>query len=256
MALLNDDLSLWEIGFRWQGMDPGRVWLRVPLPVRDNFRTLIDAILRLHLSCLTLSLERRTSESKAPPEFFIRYHLDDVEACIAGVRFSRKLLRWARIERWDMYLWCLRQGVPLPEFWFPPGWKLAYEWPEDGATATVDAELQPMGDAIASGSGNTGVSTFQPATSMDSTAPVLERDKKLRDNQKSRMACEIVAASLWKREPKTTIAAMVQHEAIQQLCGGAHYDESTVREWIKVVAPDAVRQRRGRPRQENPPEGK
>src|SRR5450755_1375303 len=130
MALLNEQLSLWEISFRWAGLDADRLWLRVPLNVRDNVRTLVDAILRMHLSCMTLSIEKWTPESDAPPEFFIRHHLDDVYACIAGKAIPRKLLRFALVDRWDMYLWCGRQGVPLPEFWFPPGWKLAYEWPE------------------------------------------------------------------------------------------------------------------------------
>lgn len=44
---------------------------------------------------------------------------------------QRKLLKWAQIEREALQEWCERQGVPLPEFWFPPGWKLKYEWPMD-----------------------------------------------------------------------------------------------------------------------------
>ncbi len=35
MPLLNDDLSVWEIGFRWAGYDPDRWWWRIPLPVPD-----------------------------------------------------------------------------------------------------------------------------------------------------------------------------------------------------------------------------
>ncbi len=45
---------------------------------------------------------------------------------------------------------------------------------------------------------------------------------------------------------------MVKHEAIQRYCDGQRFDAETVYDWIKVVAPDAVRKRRGRPRKKTP----
>ena len=54
MALLNNELSVWEIGFRWAGKDPDWPWIRIPLQLRDNFRTLIDAILNNHLERVTI----------------------------------------------------------------------------------------------------------------------------------------------------------------------------------------------------------
>ena len=63
MALLHHDLSLWEIAFRWTGRDPDSLWLRIPLPVRDNFRTLMDAVLNGHLDYYTLSLKKWNPEN-------------------------------------------------------------------------------------------------------------------------------------------------------------------------------------------------
>jgi hypothetical protein len=143
MGLLNNELSLWEIAFRIENRDPDKIWQRIPLPVRDNFRLMLDAIINGHLPCLMLSLEKWTTESNAPPEDFIRYHLDDVYQCIAGVRYNRKLLRHAVIERWAMQQWCERQGIPLPEFWFPPGWKTRYEWDEPEAYESPAAGVSP-----------------------------------------------------------------------------------------------------------------
>ena len=131
MAVLNEHLSVWEIGFRWAGRDPDRLWLWLPLAARDNFRNLMVAILQAELLCISISLEKPTNNPDLPPEFSIYRYLDDVEACIAGHRFNRKLLRLAIIDRYGFMTWCERRGIPLPEFWFPPGWKLDYELPED-----------------------------------------------------------------------------------------------------------------------------
>lgn len=141
MPLLNDELSLWEIAFRWAGHDPDKLRVRIPLPVRDNFRTLMDAILNGHLFCTTLALEKWGPNSGSPPEFFIRHHIEETYACIFGERYDRKLLKWARIERWSMQQWCERRGIPLPEFWFPPGWKFEYERPDENSD---DESLVPQ----------------------------------------------------------------------------------------------------------------
>jgi hypothetical protein len=263
MPLLNEHLTVWEISLRWAGLDPSRQWFRLPLPARDNARMLTDAILRLHLHCLTLSVEKWSSESGTPPEFFVRHHLTDIEGCIAGRRFPRRLLQWALIDRWDMYLWCQRQGAPLPEFWFPAGWHLSYRWPEEpqrydlsGVPAELAAAGEPRFERMSS---IAGITHFEKVDSMERDhppqgEPAPSGDETLRTNQRARIACQVVATSLWKNEPEATIASMVKHPAIQQLCSGSHYDDETIREWIKVVAPDAVRQKRGRPPKKNPPE--
>jgi hypothetical protein len=221
---------------------------------------LIDAVWRVHLQCISLSVEKWSPDSEASPEFFIRHHLSDVEDCVNGRRFSRKLLRWALIDRFDMHEWCHRQGIPLPDFWFPPGWHLTYQWPEDVQSDDSSGVLAQDAERKELGIGGAGDKVRLDETGGSSARAIASErlalgDDKLRANQRARIACQVVAAGLWKREPQATIASMVKHQAIRELCGGAHYDDETVRDWIKVEAPDAVRNKRGRPPKKNPPGG-
>ncbi|WP_428416817.1 hypothetical protein [Methylibium sp.] len=228
--------------------------------MRDNFRVLMDAILNSHLDCISLSIEKWRPESETPPEFFIRHHLDDVYACIGGQRYSRKLLKWAVVERWAMKQWCERQGVPLPDFWFPLGWKDEFEFPDEGYVdeGARRSSTEPISEVDADQPIDSAPSPAREAKHdvepEPPTANLKERDEQWRANQRARVACQQVAAALWKKCPETTIAAMVRHDVIQQLCGGQNYDSETVREWIKVVAPAEVRNKRGRPKKQNPPE--
>ena len=235
MALLNDDLSLWEIGFRWTGRDPDRFWLRIPLAVRDNFRTLMDAILRGHLDCLTLALEKwnpAKHDAELKP-LFIRHHLDVVEDCIGGKTFDRRLLKWARIERWAMQQWCERQGVAPPEFWFPAGWKLEYEWPSDDPAE----EEQAGTNAGAAGSGES----------------VEERKRRIDKRHRMQMACQQIAWAVWSKEPNLTIKEVANRCEVQELGGGSEYEIETVQEWISALDPRDPRKKRGRKRKDNPP---
>lgn len=255
MALLNDSLSVWEIGFRWAGLAPRIDWLPIPLGARDNLRLMMGAIQQMHLACVTLSTEKWLPDSESPPEFFVRHHLKSIEDCIGGRRYSRKFLKFALIDRWDFFLWCRRQGIPLPEFWFPPGWKLAYAWPEE--PQIYDINGVPVLDETRA----ILVEPYFERTGNEPAVQTLRRvdgeasgEVNLRHNQRARMACQFVAEILWKKSPDMTIAAVVKHEAIQMYCDGKRYDAETVRDWVKVVAPEAVRQKRGRPRKETPPD--
>lgn len=229
MPLLNDNLRLWEIGFRWAGYDPDSFYSRyyLPLTVRDNFRILMDAILNGHLDCETLELGKWRPEFDFPPEYFIRHHIDFVYACIEGRRFDRKLLNWATIDRWAIQQWCERQGAPLPEFWFPPGWKVEYEWSNDDDESEASAGTLPIVEAV--------------------------EEKKLRIDNRHRieMACKQVASYIWTQEPTLTIKELAWREEIQKLAGGSEYEPETVESWIGAVDPRDPAIKRGRKRKNN-----
>lgn len=233
MALLGAELSLWEIAFRWAGHDPDRFWLRPPLMVRDNFRTLMDAILQGHLDCETLSLDKYFGDDRTEASLHIRYWMDEVYACIWGKKFDRQLLKHAAIDRQAFMEWCERRGVPLPEFWFPTGWNIEYKWP--GEEMGVDSErLIPNSD------------TSLHVESADSTG--------LKPAQRARIASQQIASVMWKDEPTRTIASVSKDDLLLKYGGGDHYEEETVRSWVKAVAPLAVSQKRGRPPKKNPAE--
>ena len=237
MALLNSDLTVWEVGYRWAGIEPRAYPLSIPLAVRDNFRNLLGAILGGELVCVNLSLEKRQADDELSPEFFIRTHLDKINECINWGRVPRRLLKWAILDRFDFMTWCERRAIALPEFWFPPGWKLDYEWAEREARATESPE---MGEG-------------QPAAEVREGELPEGNEARLRENQRARIACQQIAKALWRKNPGLTIAALVEHEAVQEHGGGGYYAPEVVRRWISQIAPEEVKRRRGRPRKNPTP---
>jgi len=230
MPLINDELTVWEIAHRWAGCTPG--WWRVPIPiaVRDYARVLMFGVLNSELECQTLLMEKWRPDNPLTPEFFIRHHLNEIEECIEGRRYSRRLLRWARISRIAFADWCERRSIPLPAFWFPDGWRIDYSWPSDDEDELSDEEEGlPLRGHVRS----------EPA---------------LRANQRARIACQQIATFIWRKNPDMTIAAMVEHESVQTLGTGDHYSPEVVRRWLSEVAPVHVKEKRGRPRKNNPTE--
>jgi hypothetical protein len=268
VPLIVDDLSVWDISFRWAGLEPDRLWLRIPSSVKDNMRMLMDAILKGELDCETITLEKRNFE---PDEkLFSVYHwMDDFYDCIHGNYYNRKMLRWAQVGRFDFMLWCERMKAPLPEFWFPPGWNLEYDLPEGhlppgyfymrkdwtaedwkawhAEQAGMNTEKKDDASQPSSSESEPAQSSETPIPSAD-TSPMEAAAEKMRPNQEARIACQQIAKVIWEDEPDRTIASVVIDNLIQKYGGGRKYVDETVREWVKVVAPTHVRNRRGAPR--------
>lgn len=229
MALLSDELSVWEIAFRWEGVDPGLPWWRwcIPLLVRDRLRTLIHEIHHGHLDCSTMAIRKwRSEDGDELKKFFIRHWLTEVEECSYGRRFDREMLKWAHIDRGAMQEWCERHGVPLPEFWFPPGWKLEYEWPDE------DDESDSAGQAA--------------------SHPTDEKKRLIDDDHRAKMACQQIALYLWSKESTpSSIKAMAQRPEVLELGGGTGYEFETVADWLGQVDPRDPSKKRGRKRKNN-----
>jgi hypothetical protein len=253
MPLLNDDLSLWEISYRWSGYDPDSIRIGHPLSVKDNFRLMMEAILQGHLHCTTLSLEKRKSDSNAPPEFFIRHHIDDVYLCISGQQYNRKLLRHAHIERWAMRQWCQGQGIPLPEFWFPPGWNTYYEWQDPNADEHPK-EAVPI-DTNGGITSHTALDPdFPPAKrpvdpAPPTTAPMSENEaegrRKLDQRQRRKIACQEVAIRVWFKNPEADVKVIANSPEVQDLAGGSESDFDVLLRWLGEVDPRDPGKRRG-----------
>ncbi|SDH96940.1 hypothetical protein [Nitrosomonas sp. Nm132] len=262
MPLIADELTIWDISFRWAGYDPSRLWFRLPLTVKDYARLLMHAILHGEIVCVNLTLAKRPPESKADPRFYIRTYVGDVYDCIFGKRFNRKLLRWATLDRMDFHEWCERRGIPLPEFWFPSGWKLDFEMPELGARALCATHLEPEDEGgfslrydypeiVEEGDNKNkekNAKETDDSLSLAITSKDSENNRKLRANQKAKIACQQIAGKIWVDDLHRTIPSIVEDELIQKYGGGKHYDSETVYEWIREIAPPEVKNRRGRPR--------
>jgi len=249
VPIISESLSLWDIGFRWADLDPDRPCLRLPLQVKDNFKVLMEAILAGEVLCETLTLAKFPPGSKADPNYYIRTHIDEVYACIWGRKYNRKLLKWAVIERGSFREWCEIRSIPFPEFWFPLGWAYSFEMPEGGTLATSASHQEPDTE------GGFSISYRRPFSVSDDSevnqAPLLEDNTSLKQNQMSRIACQQVAKEIWANDISRTIPSIVHDELIQKYAGGRHYQDDTVKGWIKEVAPQEVKSRRGRPRKNN-----
>ncbi|MDV6344781.1 hypothetical protein [Nitrosomonas sp. Is37] len=263
MPLIANELTIWDISFRWAGYDPSRLWFRLPLTVKDYASLLMHAILHGEIICENLTLAKRPYDSKADPRFYIRTYIDDVYDCIHGKRFSRELLKWAVLNRMDFHEWCERRGIPLPEFWFPSGWKLDFEMPEFGTLALRAIHVEPEEEGSVRieyhriGLAENELEELQneaniasqvdSALSQNSTNS-LEKERVLRINQRIKVACQQIASVIWKDDTDRTIPSIVEDGLIQKYGGAEHYEDETVYEWIKEVAPPEVKNRRGRPR--------
>ncbi|MRR08128.1 MAG: hypothetical protein FDZ72_06655 [Betaproteobacteria bacterium] len=199
----------------------------------------MNAILSAELSCDTITLEKRRFEPDER-EFSVYFWIDDLYACIGGHLKSRKLLRHAVIGRYDLKLWCERMNIPLPEFWFPPGWNLEYDLPEDDIHPGhyyyrkdwTSEQWEEWRNARSEDDGD------------DEEAAAIER---LRPNQRAKIACQMIARTLWKENPDRTIASVIEDPLILNYGGGKSYP-SVLRGWVKSEAPEHVRNRRGRPK--------
>lgn len=250
MPLVVDQLLLWTIGFKWAGLDPDRPWLRIPTPVRDNFSTLLEAILQEHLDCLTLASEKYAGDDPAIAKYYIRYWIDDVYAGVHGQRYNRKLLKHVVIERGAFQDWCERRSIPLPEFWFPPGWT-EYRWPEQ--------DFDPIPSESVAGAPEPGPKVILSTESSELTSPSPTEvehssSSELRPVQLAKIVCKQIATVIWKEDPAKTIADMSKDERILKFGGGQYYSEEVVKRWVKEVAPAEVSARKGRPRKKNPTE--
>lgn len=260
MSLIAEELTLWELAFRWSEVDPPRLinWRPLPLSVRDHFRNIMRAILHGELECITLSLEKWHPESDSPPDVHIRHHLDDVESCIGGQGYSRRLLMHAILSRDDFGEWCERRGIPKPSFWFPEGWKpfpsefvaelqerrarfqhLGKLWIGAQDDARRDALSREMDEAQQDYEAfkSQGSTTTPSDLKKDSARPV----------QQVKIACQQISRVLWKEDPSITAPDMVRRDEIRRLGGGGSFTEEVVRDWLGDVAPDTVSRKPGRP---------
>lgn len=254
MALIADELSIWTIGHRWGNVDPDKFGFRLPMSVKDNLRLLMDAVLKGEIYCETLILEKRPSDSKADPKYYIRSHLDDVYACIWGHYYKKSLLKWASISRGDFKEWCERRSIPLPEFWFPLGWKEDFEWPEYGTRAFWARHVEPDqegGFSVRFEVPEEGDSKSLKylTTRGGSEDESIQADDSLRPNQLSRVIVQRIATKIWEEdtEKEINISQMAKHPIIQKYSGAAHYELDTIKKWIREVAPQELRGKRGRP---------
>jgi hypothetical protein len=63
------------------------------------------------------------------------------------------------------------------------------------------------------------------------------KQRKLRPEQKDRIACRAMAEILWRENPEITISEMIFRDEIAKACHIHYKDDKTIRNWIKDLAP-------------------
>lgn len=82
------------------------------------------------------------------------------------------------------------------------------------------------------------------ATKVEGLSGVSPKPRKLRPNQRHKIACRGEAEKLWKEDESITIADMIQRDELNVACEGKVYGENAMRDWIKDLCPDRSRGRR------------
>jgi hypothetical protein len=122
MPLLDDNLSIWKISFRWAGLNPDAIKYRFYIPhvVKDNMRFILSEVIGNGLFCRPL--QQKTLFARATPKD--EENLTKISHIISDWKYDRRLLKNYSIYRSEFSHWCNRSGIPFPEFWFPTGWTI------------------------------------------------------------------------------------------------------------------------------------
>ncbi len=224
MPLLNDRLTIWEIGIRWAGRNPELPSLRIPMEIKDSLRMIVRAIADGDLYCGTLT----TQVDPNWPKSSIRHNAQVIEACIEGERYDRTFLRQHSILRWEFAQWCDKAGIPFPEFWFPPGWTTD----EPGYPASLRKSAEP-----------------KPLTSADTTVPAAAPlpEKTPRTNDAIWLAVETAAKAIWAESGPIPSAEVARRIRGMKVFGAARFTVEVIRKHIAKLAPLEIRGKPGRP---------
>ncbi len=118
MTLLVENISMWEIGFRWHGHSPDwPKWKKIPLEVKDSFKNMTEGMLRKRLIPMNLIMEKPGKNPKQPREFYFYTYIDDIHLINQGIKYERSLLKRIQFERVDFIDWCINENISPPSFW-------------------------------------------------------------------------------------------------------------------------------------------
>src|SRR5450830_860713 len=104
MPLLDDNLTIWKISFRWAGLDPDSLKYRfyIPIAVKDNIRLVLNAVLTNILFCPSLKPDVLLAHATARDQD----NLDKLRDCIIDKKYDRAFLEGRIIYRSDFAHWC------------------------------------------------------------------------------------------------------------------------------------------------------
>ena len=149
-----------------------------------------------------------------------------------------------------MQLWCDRHGIPLPEFWFPPGWGLEYKWPEEATGEEVVHDTEPASAESERPPESGRTSDASPAGAQEGASGAaqeaqLRGTRALDRRQRGRIACEEVAKRYWIRHPGAIVKEVAGSHEVQEIAPGSDFQLEVVQRWLGEVDTRDPTNRRG-----------
>jgi hypothetical protein len=217
MPLLDDNLSIWKISFRWVGLDPEALKYRfyIPADVKDNIRLLTQAIITNVLWCKSL----RPDPLLAPDSNIERIRADKFYDCFARNKYDRDFLKSHTIYRSDFAHWCNRSGIPFPEFWFPAGW-VVHELKEKDWLTEEDTRKLESGIYI---------NEKQPIQKPSG--------KRVDTDEEVWKPARVAAQTIWSQNKSLTIMDVVKQIKATPVLTASSFSESAIRKHIADLSP-------------------
>jgi hypothetical protein len=218
-------LSIWEIAHRWRDVNPDKSDpANLPLNIQDTIRYICKGVLNGELHLFDLCVEEiPASDNRLGVHSEVRqYRVSKPPSELSeslSRTYDKKSLDAYFIEADNLFDYCLNsqpteRGVVHLDF--PSCW----------------SHLLPGASDIEEAPDNFEPLKMQP----------------LRPVQIDKLVCQAVAKTIWDIYPTMTITAMSEHTAILEHGGGKLYSgKNTLRDWVREVAPENVRNKPGRP---------
>ena len=239
--ILYDALSIWEIAHRWHDHDPNITDPKaLPLEVQDTLRFLTRK----------MAYHELPSCSSKGVRYVIDADIQSREDIISHHENANDLSQGEKDSIYENYLTYMDNKMSCHNE-IIEGFELCYE------QRIYDKEKLDHSYTLQYKLAHTcetyGISlpafwypeNWNKSPSKDAEA---QEEKKLRPNQLAKQLCQAIASTLWAEYPEFTIQQIITHPSLKRFGNGAHYEERTLREWVKTVDPRPEDTRRGRPK--------
>lgn len=217
--ILNEYLSIWEIAHRWKNTDPNKTDPQsLPFTIQDMLRHLCQLILSGKIGTYDQLFIYSENENTTPKStvFSSPIHAA-IEAAASSRKYNIDVLDNTLINRFELFHSSIMDNLDFPDFWH-------------------DDELVDFFG---------GVPTDQPLSALTKS----EKINLSRTSHFDKSVCHAVAKTLWDIDPTINIAQMTRHPSIQKHAGGKNYKgKHTLRNWLKEVAPEHLKNKNGRPK--------
>ena len=231
MPLLDDNLSIWKISFRWAGLNPDSLKYRFYIPhnVKDNMRLLLNAIHSNNLFCRGLQPKILFEKSNSRNQ----NKLNKIHEILSDGPYDRNFMLSHSVWRADFAHWCNRNGMPYPEFWFPIGWTI-HELNHLDMLIHENPELK---DSFP-------LKTVEPLQSIELPPPIQNEEainqsagKRSITNEEVWKPVTIAAKTIWSDKKTLAIAEVVRMIKGMDHLKASAFTESAIRKRIASLSP-------------------